>query len=63
VARAFDLAGAINTAGAPSFAHFAKGGNLERMRHGVAGNGERTNVVSAARTRPCKKRKDRAPSA
>ena len=36
MAQAFDLAGAKNIVGAPSFAHFAKGGNLERMRDLVA---------------------------
>ena len=36
VAQAFDLAGAKNIVGAPSFAHLAKGGNLERMRDWVA---------------------------
>jgi len=33
VAQPFDLAGAINAAGAPSFAHSAKGGNHEPIRH------------------------------
>ena len=36
MAQAFDLAGAKNIVGAPSFAHLAKGGNLERMRDRVA---------------------------
>ena len=36
MAQAFDLAGAKNIVGAPSFAHFAKGGNLEPMRDLVA---------------------------
>ena len=36
VAQAFDLAGANKIVGAPSFAHFAKGGIVERMRDVVA---------------------------
>ena len=36
VAQAFDRAGVKNIVGAPSFAHFAKGGNLKRMRDRVA---------------------------
>ena len=35
MAQAFDLAGAKNIVGAPSFAHLAKGGDLERMRRVV----------------------------
>jgi hypothetical protein len=61
VAQAFDLAGTINIVVAPSFAHFAKGGNLKRMRDRV---GERTKIVSAASLPAlAKKRKDWAPSA
>jgi hypothetical protein len=33
---AFDLACAMNIAGAPSFAQFAKGGNHERMQSGAS---------------------------
>jgi hypothetical protein len=36
----FDLAGITYTVGAPSFAQFAKGGNLERMRNGVCAKGQ-----------------------
>ena len=60
VAQARDLAGAKNIVGAPSFAHFAKGGNLEHMRDRVA---QPQNLCRQHRTRPCKKRKDGAPSA
>jgi hypothetical protein len=34
VAQVFDLAGITNTAGAPSFAHFAKGGSRRCLRRG-----------------------------
>jgi hypothetical protein len=34
VAHAFDLAGTTKTAGAPSFAHLAKGGYHERIGNG-----------------------------
>ena len=60
VAQARDLAGAKNIVGAPSFAHFAKGGNLEHMRDRVA---QPQKLCRQHRTRPCKKRKDGAPSA
>ena len=47
--------------GAPSFAQFAKGGNHERIRNVVCA--EQTNsCVGSIATRPCKKRKDGAPS-
>jgi hypothetical protein len=36
MAQTLDLAGMTNTVGAPSFAHFAKGGNHERLRNGFA---------------------------
>ena len=35
VAQAFDLVGISNAAGAPSFAHFAKGGSRECLRDRV----------------------------
>jgi hypothetical protein len=41
VAQAFELAGAKNIVSAPPFAHFAKGGNVERMRDRVAEPQER----------------------
>ena len=46
--------------GAPSFAHFAKDGNLERMRDGVQSH---KSCVGSIVTRPYKKHKDGAPSA
>ena len=49
-----------NIVGAPSFARFAKGGNLERMRDRLQSH---KNRVGSIVTRPCKKRKDGAPSA
>ena len=59
VAQAFDLAGAKNIVGAPSFAYFAKGGNLAC----ATGLQSHKNCVGSLVTRPCKKRKDGAPSA
>ena len=56
VAQAFDLAGARNIVGAPSFAHFAKGGNLERMRDRVA---EPTKVCRQHRYPPLQKTQGR----
>src|SRR5690242_5238457 len=46
MAQPFNLAGITYTVGAPSFAQFAKGGNLERMRNGICAEG--TKVVPAA---------------
>jgi len=45
-AGGFDFAGIRNTEGAPSFAHFAKGGNHEHMRNGF--RAETDKVLSAA---------------
>ena len=56
VAQAFDLAGAKNIVGAPSFAHFAKGGNLERMRDRVA---ERQKLCRQHRYPPLQKTQGR----
>src|SRR5438067_137267 len=47
VATAFDLAG-MPTAGAPSFAQFAKGGNHEHLRSEVSAEGTRGCVGSIA---------------
>ncbi len=46
VAQASDFAGITNTAGAPSFAQFAKGGNHERMRNRVCAEGTTACVGS-----------------
>jgi hypothetical protein len=46
VAQAFDLAGARNIVGTPSFAHFAKGGNLVRVRDRVALSGKSVSAAS-----------------
>ena len=60
VAQALDLAGAKNIVGAPSFAHFAKGGNLERMRDRVA---QPQKLCRQHRYPPLQKTHDGAPSA
>ena len=62
VAQAFALADITNKAGAPSFAHFAKGGNHELIRNGVCAQRTKSRVGGIV-TRLCKKRKDGAPSA
>lgn len=61
VAQVFDRAGVQNIVGATSFAHFAKGGNLERIRDWLRRTDK--SCVGGIVTRPCKKRKDGAPSA
>jgi hypothetical protein len=67
VARPFELACSINTVGATSFAVFAKGGY--RAASGVGYCRERDAAIEhdepyrkQHRTRPCKGRKDGAPS-
>ncbi len=62
VAQAFDFSGTTKQWGAPSFAQFAKGGNRGRIHNGIlCRRGE--NCVGRIATRPCKERKDGAPSA
>jgi hypothetical protein len=55
VAPAFDLAGTTSAGGAPSFAHFAKGGswNVHTM-------GRTACRIDGIASRPCKERKDGA---
>jgi len=60
VVPAFDLAVVTNRVGAPSFAQFAKGGNHERVRNGPCLGGQECVGITAAR--PCKRRKDGAPT-
>lgn len=62
MARAFDLVGITTTVGAPSFAHFAKGGTTNAYATGFV---QKYKVVSAASLPALakKRRKDGAPSA
>jgi hypothetical protein len=53
VAEAFDLAGINNTAGAPSFAFFAKSGSRDCLRDWVAHDGAAvTNQIPQAASLP-----------
>jgi hypothetical protein len=56
VAHAFDLAGITKTAGAPSFAYFAKGGSRKCLRnwfdHAVRARNEISAQPSFTRTGP-----------
>jgi len=61
VAWAFDRADITNIVGAPSSAQFAKGGNHGRIRDVFVQKDKA--CVGGIAARPCKKRKDGAPSA
>ena len=58
--RLLNLAAVTNTVGAPFFAHVAKGGYRECIRTGLVAKDK--NGVGSIAARPCKKRKDGAPS-
>jgi hypothetical protein len=56
-AQASDLAGTTSAGGAPFFAHFAEGWELE-----CSHNGTNTCRIDGIASRPCEERKDGAPT-
>jgi len=61
VAQAFDFACITDNVGAPFFAQFAKGGSHERIRNLILAEGT-AGCVGSISSRPCKERKNGAPS-